>query len=77
MGFDQAGDPVDSRCFNAFPRYSKMVLLAEFDGSTEEEVREKVKALHADLKEFRHHALFEKMKPKPKLANFGLCDEKL
>lgn len=35
----------------------KLILMVEFNGQTEEEVREKVKALHRDLK--RYHARYE------------------
>lgn len=37
----------------------KMVLLIEFNGETQDEVRQKVHKMHADLKPFGHEALFE------------------
>lgn len=37
----------------------KMVLLVEFNGESQDEVKQKVHAMHADLKAFGHEALFE------------------
>ena len=45
--------------FKLFRGIPKMVLLIEFDGDSENEVKNKVHAMHHHLKEFGHTALFE------------------
>jgi FAD/FMN-containing dehydrogenase len=50
----------------------KMVLLAEFNGDTPEEVRDKVKRCHADLGKFAKHALFEEDETEAKARKFWI-----
>jgi FAD/FMN-containing dehydrogenase len=50
----------------------KMVLIAEFNGKTDEEVAEKVRALHKDMVEFGHDALFEEDETEQKEMKFRI-----
>lgn len=50
----------------------KMVLIAEFTGKTDEEVAEKVRALHKDMSEFGHDALFEEDETEEKEMKFRI-----
>jgi FAD/FMN-containing dehydrogenase len=50
----------------------KMVLLAEFNGDTPEEVKAKVKKCHADLGKFARHALFEEDETEAKARKFWI-----
>lgn len=50
----------------------KMVLIAEFTGNTDEEVAEKVRALHKDMVEFGHDALFEEDETEQKEMKFRI-----
>lgn len=50
----------------------KMVLLIEFNGDTQQEVIDKVHAMHADLKEFGHEALFEEDGHKDQAKKFWI-----
>lgn len=50
----------------------KMVLIAEFTGNTDEEVAEKVRALHKDMIEFGHDALFEEDETEQKEMKFRI-----
>ena len=50
----------------------KMVLIAEFTGKTDEEVAEKVRALHKDMSEFGHDALFEEDETEDKEMKFRI-----
>lgn len=50
----------------------KMVLIAEFTGETDEEVAEKVRALHKDMSEFGHDALFEEDETEDKEMKFRI-----
>lgn len=50
----------------------KMVLIAEFTGKTDEEVADKVRALHQDMAEFGHDALFEEDETEEKEMKFRI-----
>jgi FAD/FMN-containing dehydrogenase len=50
----------------------KMVLLIEFNGDTQQEVIDKVHAMHTDLKEFGHEALFEEDGHKDQAKKFWI-----
>lgn len=50
----------------------KMVLIAEFTGKTDEEVAERVRALHRDMVEFGHDALFEENETEEKEMKFKI-----
>lgn len=50
----------------------KMVLLVEFNGQTEEEVADKVRAMREDLVEFKHKALFEEDETEAKAKKFWI-----
>lgn len=50
----------------------KMVLIAEFNGDTDEEVAQKVRNLHNDMKEFGHDALFEEDETEIKQKKFQI-----
>lgn len=50
----------------------KMVLLIEFQGDTAEEVSQKVHAMHTDMKEFGHEALFEEDDTEAKSKKFWI-----
>lgn len=50
----------------------KMVLLVEFNGDTFEEVTQKVHAMHLDMKEFGHEALFEEDENEAKAKKFWI-----
>jgi FAD/FMN-containing dehydrogenase len=50
----------------------KMVLLVEFNGETQDEVRQKVHSMHKDLKAFGHEALFEEDGGKDQAKKFWI-----
>lgn len=50
----------------------KMVLLVEFNGETQDEVKQKVHAMHTDLKAFGHEALFEEDGGKDQAKKFWI-----
>ncbi|MEK7603043.1 MAG: FAD-binding oxidoreductase [Patescibacteria group bacterium] len=50
----------------------KMVLLVEFNGDTPEEVADRVRAMHRDLKMFGHKALFEEDETENKAKKFWI-----
>lgn len=50
----------------------KMVLLIEFNGGTPDEVAQKVRTMHADLKEFRQKAMFEENETEGKAKKFWI-----
>ena len=50
----------------------KMVLLVEFNGETNEEVAQKVRALHSDMKVYGHKALFEEDETEAKSKKFWI-----
>ncbi len=58
--------------FKLFRGIPKMVLLVEFNGSTPEEVAERVHAMRTDLKEFGHQALFEEDETEAKAKKFWI-----
>ncbi len=50
----------------------KMVLLIEFNGETDDEVAQKVRAMHEDMKQFGHEALFEEDNTEAKAKKFWI-----
>jgi FAD/FMN-containing dehydrogenase len=50
----------------------KMVLLVEFNGSSQEDVKQKVHAMHQDLRPFGHEALFEEDGGKDEAKKFWI-----
>jgi len=50
----------------------KMILLIEFNGSTPDEVAEKVQSMHRELKQFGHKALFEEDETEAKAKKFWI-----
>lgn len=58
-GMAKLGIQLIPDAFKLFRGIPKMVLLIEFDGQTDQEVRNKVHAMRLHLKQFGHDALFE------------------
>ena len=58
--------------FKLFRGIPKMVLLAEFNGDTPEEVASKVHRLHLDMKIYGHDALFEEDETEAKARKFWI-----
>lgn len=55
-----------------FKGIPKMVLLIEFNGDTPQQVAERVHAMHRDLKQFGHKALFEEDETEAKAKKFWI-----
>ena len=72
LGLAKLGIQLIPDALMLFRGIPKMVLLAEFDGETEEEVAKKVHALREDLKEFGHDALFEEDENEAKSRKFWI-----
>lgn len=58
--------------FKLFRGIPKMVLLIEFNGHSPAEVADKVHAMHADMREFGHKALFEEDETEAKAKKFWI-----
>jgi FAD/FMN-containing dehydrogenase len=72
LGMIKLGIQLIPDALKLFRGIPKMVLLIEFNGATKEEVHSRVHAMHSDLKEYGHEALFEEDDTEEKAKKFWI-----